>query len=45
MWFVLATETPDDIARVALQIECETLLPVLRLPKLDEYFIGLKVNA
>lgn len=45
MWFVLATEHPDAIAAVSGHIECETGLRVLRLPKLDEYFIGLRVSA
>lgn len=45
MWFVLATETPGGIAHAALTIESETGLPVLRFPKLEEYFIGFKVAA
>ncbi len=45
MWFVLATETPDEILKVAADIEEETGLSVLRFPKLDEFFIGLKVKV
>ncbi|MCP4935799.1 MAG: Lrp/AsnC family transcriptional regulator [bacterium] len=45
MWFVLATEFPDDIARVAKTIESETGYPVHRMPKLEEFFIGLKVSV
>lgn len=45
MWFVLATETPEEIERTARAIEAETGLPVLRFPKLVEYFIGFRVAA
>lgn len=45
MWFVLACETPDDIERVAREIEDETALPVLRFPKLREFFIGFRVET
>lgn len=43
MWFVLATETPQGIARAIARIERETGLPVLNLPKLREYFVELKL--
>lgn len=45
MWFVLATETFPGVAEAANAIEAETGLPVLRFPKLEEYFIGFKVAA
>ncbi len=45
MWFVLATETPADIDRVADDIAAETALQVVRFPKLEEYFIGFRVTA
>jgi DNA-binding Lrp family transcriptional regulator len=45
MWFVLATETPEDIERVAAEIEAETGLSVLLFPKLEEFFIGFRVQA
>lgn len=45
MWFVLATETPGEIAAVTARIESETGLAVLLLPKLEEFFIGLRVRA
>ena len=45
MWFVLATEFPEQIEAVAREIELETGLHVLRLPKLEEFFIGFKVAA
>ncbi len=43
MWFVVAAERPEQIAEVLGRIEIETGLKVLNLPKLEEYFIGLKV--
>ena len=45
MWFVLATENEADVARVIGRIEVLTDIKVLNLPKLDEYFIGMKVDA
>ena len=45
MWFVLATETPEAIAATADAIAAETGLAVLRLPKLEEFFIGFRVAA
>ena len=45
MWFVLATETADEISNVADLIEQETGLAVALFPKLEEYFIGFKVAA
>lgn len=45
MWFVLATERPEDVDATAAAIEAETGLPVLRFPKLEEFFVGFKVTA
>ena len=45
MWFVLATETPEGIGDCADAIERETGVPVLRFPKLQEFFIGFRVAA
>ena len=45
MWFVLATETPEGIGESADAIERETGFPVLRFPKLQEFFIGFRVAA
>lgn len=45
MWFVVATEDPDAIAPVLAAIEAETSLAVHDFPKLDEFFIGLRVEA
>lgn len=45
MWFVLATESPAGIDRTARAIEDETGLKVMLFPKLEEYFIGFRVQA
>jgi DNA-binding Lrp family transcriptional regulator len=45
MWFVLATETPEQIQQVINQIEAQTGLTVYNMPKIQEYFVGLKLEA
>lgn len=45
MWFVLATEQPAGIGDALRRIEAATGLPVLDLPKLDEYFVELRLTA
>ncbi len=45
MWFVIATETPERIIEVIQAIEDNTGLPVYNLPKLNEYFVELKLEA
>lgn len=45
MWFVLAAEEPEGIARAIARIERETGLEVLHLPKLREYYIGLRLEV
>lgn len=45
MWFVLATASPGEAARAAGRIAAETGYPVLELPKLAEYFVGLRLAA
>jgi DNA-binding Lrp family transcriptional regulator len=45
MWFVLATDTPRLIEAVISAIEKDTGHAVLAFPKLEEYFIGLRVEA
>lgn len=45
MWFVLATERPEDINKVADRIEDETGLTVYRFPKTQEFFVGFRVTA
>ena len=45
MWFVVATETPERIAEVIAEIEAATGLSVANMPKIDEFFIGLKFEV
>ncbi|MEP7180747.1 MAG: Lrp/AsnC family transcriptional regulator [Betaproteobacteria bacterium] len=45
LWFVLGTETPEEIAAAIAQIERETGLPVYAFPKEREYFVELKLPA
>lgn len=41
MWFVLATETPEDIDRVIADIESVTGYPVYNMPKEEEFHVHL----
>jgi DNA-binding Lrp family transcriptional regulator len=43
MWFVVATETPARVAEVLRDIEAETGLAVYDMPKLREFYIGLRL--
>jgi len=43
MWFVLATETTDGIDAAVSRIEEASGLPVLPFPKLQEYFVEMKL--
>ncbi len=45
MWFVVACETPKEIAAVLADIEARTGLPALDLPKEEEFFLELKLSA
>jgi len=45
MWFVLATASPAENARMISLIEGETGYPVLDLPREAEYFVELKLVA
>lgn len=45
MWFVIATEDPQRIPAVEAAITAETGLPILDLPKLDEYHVALQLEA
>lgn len=45
MWFVLATETPDEIGTVLAAIEQRTGYRVHNFPKIREYFVGLRLEA
>jgi DNA-binding Lrp family transcriptional regulator len=41
MWFVLATETPEDISRVIADIESATGYTVYNMPKEEEFHVHL----
>ena len=43
MWFVIATETPQQISEVNRDIAKRTGLKVFNFPKLAEYFVGLQL--
>ncbi len=45
MWFVLATESPGRIAEAIGEIERATGLKVYNLPKLEEFYVGLRFEA
>ncbi|MEN9896856.1 MAG: hypothetical protein RLZZ66_505 [Pseudomonadota bacterium] len=45
MWFVLATETQQELEQTLIEIESQTGLRVFNMPKLNEYFVGLKLEA
>lgn len=45
MWFVVATETAAQLDETLAQIERQTGLKVFNMPKINEYFVGLKLEA
>ncbi len=45
MWFVIATETPEQIRKTIDAIERKTGLIVYNMPKNKEYFVNLKLEA
>ncbi|MDD2863122.1 MAG: Lrp/AsnC family transcriptional regulator [Methylococcales bacterium] len=45
MWFVVATETPLQLDETLEKIELQTGLHVFNMPKINEYFVGLKLEA
>lgn len=45
MWFVVATETPLQLDETLEKIEQQTDLHVFNMPKINEYFVGLKLEA
>jgi DNA-binding Lrp family transcriptional regulator len=45
MWFVVATETPEQLTLTLEKIEQQTTLHVFNMPKINEYFVGLKLEA
>ena len=45
IWFVIATDHPERVAEVIQAIEEQTGLEVYNMPKINEYFVGLKLEA
>ncbi len=45
VWFVLAAETKAQLAILLEDIEKQTGYPTFEMPKLDEFYIGLKFDA
>ena len=45
MWYVLAVEDPEEIDIVNAAIEAETGIKVLNMPKLEEFFLELKLEV
>ncbi|PWB57610.1 MAG: AsnC family protein [Nitrosomonadales bacterium] len=45
MWFVLATETSQGQQEAIAAIERNTGYPVFNMPKIREYFVGLKFHV
>lgn len=45
MWFVIAIDEPERLAEVIKSIEEKTGLTVYNMPKINEYFVGLKLDA
>jgi len=45
MWFVVATERPEDVARVLAEISAQTGLEVFDMPKIEEYSLSLRFEA
>lgn len=43
IWFVLATEKPEQIATIIAAIEARTGYPVYNFPKEEEYFLNLRL--
>lgn len=45
MWYVLATESPEQIIQTNQAIEARTGLKVYNMPKIQEFFVGLHFQA
>jgi DNA-binding Lrp family transcriptional regulator len=45
MWFVLATESPQEVERINRDIARRTGLPVYNMPKQQEFYLRLKLEA
>ena len=45
MWFVIAAETPEEVAQACQRIEAGTGLKVYAFPKEKEFFVELRLSA
>lgn len=45
MWFVVATEHPEQVRQVLDAIEAQSGLKVYDMPKIREYYVGLQLEA
>ena len=45
MWFVIATELPEQVEQVIAQIEDKTGLKVYNMPKQNEFFLRLEFQV
>ncbi|MGR9044107.1 MAG: AsnC family transcriptional regulator [Gammaproteobacteria bacterium] len=45
LWFVVATETPEQLESTLVAIERQTGLKVYNMPKKHEYFVNLRLEA
>ena len=45
MWFVVSTEDPQELAAVVARIERVTGCPVYNMPKIEEFFVGLRFEV
>ena len=45
MWFVIATESPEQIQQVISEIEQKTGIRVYNMPKQQEFFLNLKFEV
>lgn len=45
MWFVIATESEPETQKIIKEIEQETKLKVLNVPKLEEFYVGLHLSV
>lgn len=42
MWFVIATETRQEVEDVVERIQQQTGYPVYNMPKIEEFYVGLR---
>jgi len=45
LWFVVATETPEQVSTLLANIEKETGFTVMNLPKEEEFYVGLHFDV